>query len=135
MWPELLLIRLASCVADVSRRHAQNSTKNITIVKYNDHIWWCHEKAIKISTNMPSICSVIHGGSFELMLIMLWKKNMLYGKKKNVTACEALSYLNHSNHPSSFNLSLIPSALYIWHFSLERIDKQYTNREDIIYHI
>ena len=45
------------------RRQVQNFTKlskNVKTLEFHDHIWIHHEKCIQISTNMPSIGSLIH---------------------------------------------------------------------------
>ena len=44
------------------RRQVKKLTKfvkNVKIVKFHDHIWYCNAKCIKISTNMPSIGALI----------------------------------------------------------------------------
>ena len=45
------------------RRHVKNvikNSKNIKIIEFHHYIWDHCEKCIKISTNMPSVRSVIH---------------------------------------------------------------------------
>ena len=36
-----------------------NLVKNVKMVKFHDNSWHHHEKYIKISTNMPNMCSLI----------------------------------------------------------------------------
>ena len=54
------------------RQHVQNCKRivqKLNIIEFHDHIWNHHEKCIQISTNMPSIGSVICEIGFEFQEI------------------------------------------------------------------
>ena len=56
-------------VEGVSRRQIKNFTtfsKNVKIAKFHYNIWTHYEKFLKISTNMPSIGSVILKIGFQM---------------------------------------------------------------------
>ena len=40
-------------------KNVTNFVKNVNIVEFHDHIWNHHKKCIQISTNIPSIGSLI----------------------------------------------------------------------------
>ena len=67
--PFALTIRVNTYhTACVSRRQVKNShifSQNVKILKFGNNIWYHHVKCIQISTNMPSIESVLSEIGFE----------------------------------------------------------------------
>ena len=51
--------------ADDESKIIHKIIKNVKIQKFDYHIWNHHEKCIDLSTNMPSIGSVIYEIGFE----------------------------------------------------------------------
>ena len=79
----LISMRLELECADDRSKMSHKLSKNVKIVEFHYHIWNHHEKCIKISTNMPSIGSVIRELTFEItefcFVKIIWSCDKRFG--------------------------------------------------------